>query len=324
MGGSGVGGTAALDPLEAKQASSHGPPPLSRGSLQEAGRPPRLPPVPTPQPRLSPRAGLAAQRGGPRRSPRKHGWRSSGGARGARERVGAGCGRRRRRGAGGGGELERRGWGQARRGSFPSFFPPLFLPSRSSSFQPLLPVSLLPASRSPAPPPAVTSKPKDKTRPRAVTCGPSGGPEVRLGHCRSPGAHAAAARLIPPSLSGPGGSCSFYGARRQRHCPGVSSQLARAAAASMRAIHTRGPLRGPPWRARPPIRPHPQGLGVGWGAGVNMVLRAPSSGGGHVVPAQGSHGNVGPLRVAATFEMDVEVWVKQDSWIYFKLKQEQS
>lgn len=53
-----------------------------------------------------------------------------------------------------------------------------------------------------------------------------------------------------------------------------------------------------------------------------MVFRAPSSGGGHVVPVQGSHGNVGPLRVAAPLEMDLEVWVKQDCWIYLKLKQE--
>lgn len=77
------------------KASCHGPQSLSSESLEETGHSHLLPPVPTPQPRLSRRAGLTVPRGGPGCLPRKHGWlehpRS---ARDARERFGEGCGRR--------------------------------------------------------------------------------------------------------------------------------------------------------------------------------------------------------------------------------------
>lgn len=56
------------------KASSHGPQPLISESLEELGRSHLLPPVPTPQPRQSRRAGLAAPRAGPGCLPRKHGW----------------------------------------------------------------------------------------------------------------------------------------------------------------------------------------------------------------------------------------------------------
>lgn len=178
----------------------------------------------------------------------------------------------------GGGELEYPGWRQVQRvpaapwrslppSPFPSFPFLLF----SSSLLPFFLISAQPPSCLPdprlSPPPAVTSKPKDKTRPpaRGYLRSPSGR-EVRLGHCRSPGAHSAAARLILAHLSGPGGSCSFYGARRQRHCPGVPSPLTRAAAASMRAIHTQGPLLGPLGvRGLPPTPMH-----MAWGGGGSM------------------------------------------------------
>lgn len=132
---------------------------------------------------------------------------------------------------GGRGELERPGGRQVqrvpaapRRGHFLAFsflpFPPSFrLPS--SSFPPsLLPPFLTPF---PSPLPAVTSKPKDKT----VTCAPRSGPEVRLGHCRSPGARSVTARLIPARLSGPAAAAPFMGLAGSRLGQGVPSPLGR-------------------------------------------------------------------------------------------------
>lgn len=158
----------------------------------------------------------------------------------------------RRRGKVGGGELERQGWRQVQRvpaapwsGSFlPSSlpfsflpFPPYFIPCFPSfSFLP----SLLPAFLPPAPP-LLLSLPSPRTKPARAWL--PAGPERPLGSPRSlPEPRRALSRRPPHSRESerPGGSCSFYGARRQRHCPGVSCQLARAAAASMRAIHTRG------------------------------------------------------------------------------------
>lgn len=206
-------------------------------------------------------------------------WLSVRDERATREPFREGCARRPawRLGEVGGGELERLSWRQVQRvpaapwrGSFlPPSLPPLFLPSLFSSFpSSRLPFSLIPAQSpschpdsSPSPPPTVTCKPKDKTRPPSLPAGPQSGPKVRLGHGRSPGAHSAASCLIPAHLSGPGGSCSFYGARRQKHCQGVPSPLAWAAAASMPAIHTQGPLLGPGGvvASRPP-----PSTGPGW------------------------------------------------------------
>lgn len=198
-------------------------------------------------------------------------------ARATRERFGEGCARRPapQLGEVGGGELERLGWRQAQRvpaapwrGSFlpPSLsflpFPP---PSRLAGFLPSssLP-SLLPATLTLVPALLLLSLPSQGTKPARprLPAGPQSGPKVCLGHCRSPGAHSAAARLIPAHLSGPSGSCSFYGARRQRQCPGVPSPLGRQRCQC--ALFT---LRGRCWvpgsERRPPAHPHPQGLGRG-------------------------------------------------------------
>ena len=172
----------------------------------------------------------------------------------------------------GGGEFECLSWRQVQRvpaapwrGSFlpPSlpfsflpFPPPFLLPGFPSSSS--LP-SLLPATLTPAPPLLLLSPPNPRTKPARPRL--PAGPQVRLGHGRSPGAHSAACCLIPAHLSGPGGSCSFYGARRQKHCQGVPSPLAWAAAASMPAIHTQGPLLGPGGVAA--SRPPPS-TGPGW------------------------------------------------------------
>ena len=55
------------------KASSSGPSALSSASLEQSDRSHPLPPAPTPQPRLSPHGGLAAQLCRQRCSPRKHG-----------------------------------------------------------------------------------------------------------------------------------------------------------------------------------------------------------------------------------------------------------
>lgn len=141
--------------------------------------------------------------------------------------------------------------------SSPFLLLPIFLPSSSlPSLPPATPTlgpALLPQSL-----PSPGTKP---ARPR-LPAGPQSGPKVCLGHCRSPGAHSAAARLIPAHLSGPSGSCSFYGARRQRQCPGVPSPLGRQRRQC--ALFT---LRGRCWvpgsERPPPAHPHPQGLGRG-------------------------------------------------------------
>lgn len=96
--------------------------------------------------------------------------------------------------------------------SFPPHFWPLF---PSFSFLP----SLFPASVTHAPPfpsSCCHFQVQGQNPPaHAVTCETLSGREVRLGHCRSPVAHSAAARLIRASLNGPGGSCSFYEARNR-------------------------------------------------------------------------------------------------------------
>ena len=130
----------------------------------------------------------------------------------------------------------------------PSPFP--FSPSSSFPSSSLLhpcPASLLTPRPSALPSSRGHSQAGDKTRPPAVTCGPQSGPKVRLGHCRRPGAHSAAARLIPAHLTAPAAAAPFMGP--QAEAVPRRPQPALAAALSMCAIHTAGPPLGPRERA---------------------------------------------------------------------------
>lgn len=180
-----------------------------------------------PQPRLSLPVGLAAPRCGRRCPENMAGWsiRDARATRGIISRRDAtGC---CRRGEVGGEELERLGWRQVQHIPAAPGVAPSFLPSLSSSFLSPLPLFLIPAQPlsclpdpRPSPPLGCHFQVQGQNPPaRAVTCEPPSGCEVRLGHCRSPDAHSAAARLIPASLNGPSGSCSFYEARNRGTAP---------------------------------------------------------------------------------------------------------
>ena len=123
--------------------------------------------------------------------------------------------------------------------------------------------------------PAVTSKPKDKTRLPAVTCGP---PERPRDPPRSlPESRRALSRRPPhPRASErPGGSCSFYAARRQRHCPGVPSPLDPGSGVNARYSHSGDAAGSPRSAGLPPTPIHRAWAGV---AAINRAFRVHSLG----------------------------------------------
>lgn len=261
-------------------------------------------------------------------------WLSVRDERATREPFREGCARRPawRLGEVGGGELERLSWRQVQRvpaapwrGSFlPPSLPPLFLPSLFSSFpSSRLPFSLIPAQSpschpdsNPSPPPTVTCKPKDKTRPPSVTCGP---PKRPHGPPRSrPEPSRALSRLLPhPRASErPRRQLLLLWGPQAEALPG-RPQTARLGGSGVNASYSHsGAAAGSRGSSGLPPAPIQRAwVAVGDKQGFLGTQRGR---GGHVVLAQGSQGNVGPLSVA-TLEMDAEKRVQQESRVCFKI-----
>ena len=205
-------------------------------------------------------------------------------------------------------------------GAAPSCLPPSPFPSFPFLLLSFFQASLLPhpcpaschPDSSPSPPPTVTSKPKDKTRPPAVTCGPPGPPRSR------PEPRRALSRLLPhPRASErPRRQLLLLWGPQAEALPG-RPQPARLGGSGVNASYSHsGAAAGSRGSGGlPPAPIHRAWVAVGDKQGFLGTQRGR---GGHVVLAQGSQGNVGPLSVA-TLEMDVEKRVQQESRICFKI-----